>query len=232
MSEPDNEKTRLIRRSSRPSPDGPPPPPVGHSAGPASGGYDDLERTQYVEPGRGGPQQGGDDDLTRVIDRKDRQSPAPGPAPYQPDEKTVLVRPSSSSSPAAAEAGGSQGDDFGPDGPVVGWLVVVKGPGRGKSLPLGYGMNAIGRDLGSNRVCLPFGDEQISHKKHAVLSYDPRGRKFYLQHGDSNNLTYLGEEPVLAPTILEGGEFIRIGDSTELRFVPLCGSDFDWESSE
>ena len=29
--------------------------------------------------------------------------------------------------------------------PVVGWLVVVAGPGRGSAVELGYGMNAVGR---------------------------------------------------------------------------------------
>jgi pSer/pThr/pTyr-binding forkhead associated (FHA) protein len=89
-------------------------------------------------------------------------------------------------------------------------------------------MNAIGRDP-DNRVPLPFGDEQISRKKHAVITYDPRGRKYYLQHGDSNNLTYIGDMPVLAPALLSGGETIRIGGETEIRFVPLCGEGFDWE---
>jgi pSer/pThr/pTyr-binding forkhead associated (FHA) protein len=116
------------------------------------------------------------------------------------------------------------------DVPVVGWLVVVKGPGRGRSVPLGYGMNPIGRDT-SNRVSLPFDDEQISRKKHAIITYDPRGRKFYFQHGDSSNLSYVGEMPVLAPTLLEGGETIRLGDLTVLRFVPLCGGEFTWEDS-
>src|SRR5579863_6049785 len=31
------------------------------------------------------------------------------------------------------------------DDPVVGWVVVVDGPGKGNALPLGYGMNEIGR---------------------------------------------------------------------------------------
>ena len=30
-------------------------------------------------------------------------------------------------------------------GPVVGWLVIVKGPGAGNSLNIGAGMNVVGR---------------------------------------------------------------------------------------
>ncbi len=111
---------------------------------------------------------------------------------------------------------------------VVAWVVVIQGHGRGKSLQLGYGMNTIGR--GQNvRVCLDFGDEAISRSApHAIITYDPRGRKFYLQHSDGKNLTYLNDEPILVPTQLTGGEDILLGQ-TVLRFIPLCGENFDWQ---
>jgi hypothetical protein len=114
--------------------------------------------------------------------------------------------------------------------PVVGWLVVTYGPGRGASLQLGYGRNSIGR-APSERVALDFGDEQISRIGHAVLTYDPRGRKFYLQSGSGPNLTYIEgrDEPVLTPVILRGGEELLLG-TTRLRFVPFCGPDFDWHA--
>ena len=37
----------------------------------------------------------------------------------------------------------------------------------------------------------------------------------------------MGEDPVLMPIELKGGEEIVIGDTT-LKFVPFCGKDFDW----
>lgn len=152
-------------------------------------------------------------------------APKPAPVPQPPaSDKTVLVR---SSSKGVTPVGNSSAADE-TESPVVGWLVIVEGPGRGKSVPLGYGMNQIGRGP-DNRVCLPYGDNQISRTKHAVLTYDPRGRKFFIQHGESTNLTYLGSVPVLAPTELPSGALIRIGDSTLLKFVPLCGDDFTWD---
>ncbi len=215
MSDP-NEQTRLIRRTpSEPaSPGGPPSQPQhGH----------DPEATVYHRPY---PDAVPDSDGTRII-RRGTPSPqnAPEPPPQVEDGKTVLVRPSSRSSQSA---GSGPSPDEPPDGPVVGWLVIIEGPGRGRSVTLGYGMNTIGRDA-ANRVSLPFGDSQISRMKHATLTYDPRGRKFFLQHGESTNLTYVGETPVLSPLQLSPGDTIRLGDTTVLRFVPLCGDDFNWD---
>jgi hypothetical protein len=110
--------------------------------------------------------------------------------------------------------------------PVVGWLVVTKGPGRGRSLSLSYGVNSIGRSS-SERVCLDFGDEEISRQRHALVTYDPKGKKFYLQNGEGVNLTYISETPVLQTTELKGGEIISLG-KTELHFVAFCGLNFDW----
>ncbi|SEH08664.1 FHA domain-containing protein [Candidatus Venteria ishoeyi] len=112
--------------------------------------------------------------------------------------------------------------------PVVGWVVVIDGPGKGSAMRLGYGMNSIGR-ANSERVCINFGDENISRTAHAVITYDPRGRKFYIQSGgNAMNLTYLAEQPVLTPTELNGLEEIVLGE-TKLRFVPFCGENFDWQ---
>ena len=142
------------------------------------------------------------------------------------EERTVLHRPGSrtqTAKPADAGAGDGMAD------PVVGWLVVVAGPGKGQVCKLGYGTNSLGRGENS-RGRLDFGDEQISRENHAALTYDPRGRKFYLQHGGGVNLTYLGDTPVLTPTPLAPMQDICIGDTT-LRFVPFCGPDFDWQDT-
>lgn len=112
---------------------------------------------------------------------------------------------------------------------VVGWLVIIKGPGKGHILQLDYGMNSIGRSQ-TESICLDFGDEKISRTQHAIVTYDPRGRKFYVQHGGGKNLSYLGEKPLLIPTELHGGEEILLGQTT-LRFVPLCGENFDWQDN-
>ena len=150
-----------------------------------------------------------------------------GPTEAQ-EGRTVLHRPGSRT-PAAepTEAQAEAKADDGMADPVVGWLVVVAGPGQGQVCKLGYGTNSLGR--GENaRARLDYGDEGISRENHAALTYDSRGRKFYLQHGGGVNLTYLGDTPVLTPTSLEPMQDICIGDTT-LRFVPFCGPDFDWQ---
>lgn len=116
------------------------------------------------------------------------------------------------------------------DDPVVGWLVIIQGPGKGRALKLGYGANSIGRGE-TNRISLNFGDDQISRDQHTTVTYDPRGKKFYVQQGSGTNLTYLDDEPVLTPTELSVRNDITMGN-TVVRFVPFCGEDFDWQSTE
>ncbi|WP_207232154.1 FHA domain-containing protein [Corallincola spongiicola] len=160
----------------------------------------------------------------------------PAASPSDGDPKTRVFRPGRATTaapvstgeaqPAAAAATAEQSSDAMAD-PLAGWLVITGGPGMGNALRLGYGVNAIGRDA-DQRIVLDFGDDQISRKQHALVTYDPKGRKFYLQHGGGTNLVYMNEAPVLTPTELTAGVELIIG-ATELRFMPLCGPDFDWQ---
>jgi hypothetical protein len=111
--------------------------------------------------------------------------------------------------------------------PVVGWLVIVEGPGKGRSFELGIGSNSLGRDT-RQKIALNFGDEAIHRENHAMIIFDPKSRQFYIQAGNaSRNLTYLGDELVIAATPLRGGEILLIGQ-TKLAFVAFCGPDFSW----
>lgn len=159
---------------------------------------------------QGGGATKGDDEATRLW--------TPGRA-NQAAARDVSATPKSPDVGSGAE--GAIADD-----PVVGWLVIVQGPGKGRSLEIGAGANSIGRDR-TQKLCFDFGDREIHREKHALLVYDPRSRRYFLQSGDARNLTYLGEELVLAPIELKGGETIIIGQ-THIRFVAFCGSDFSW----
>lgn len=114
--------------------------------------------------------------------------------------------------------------------PPVGWLVVVKGPGRGRVLTLGHGMNTIGRGPEA-RVRVDFGDVAIARANHARLVYEPRRRRYFLSHGDSANLTYLDGKAVMESVPLAPGAMIEVG-ATTLRFQALCSPDFDWSGTD
>ena len=124
------------------------------------------------------------------------------------------------------KAGGPVSGDFTIADPVVGWLVVVEGPGRGASLNIGYGNNRVGRAPTEN-ISLDFGDEEISRENHATLTFDGRHRRFYMLPGQGRNLVYVNDQPVMTPVELTGGEEILLGQ-TKLRFMPFCGKAFDW----
>lgn len=154
----------------------------------------------------------------------------PGKGPRKPSTTLIgnaggtrLVAPGSD----ADAAPGDRTSD-----PVVGWLVVISGPGRGSAVELGYGMNAAGRGR-SNRVVLDFGDDQISSDDHFRIAYDPQSRHFHLIPAKGTNLLYVDGNAVLSPMSLAPNTDIRVG-ATVLRFVPLCGETWDWsmQSSE
>lgn len=193
------------------------------------------DKTRIIGRPSGGntppPVPGFEDEKTRIINRDQSGSEMTRKTGAKYDEdKTVILGPTRPRRAAASVSGGenSAPKDHMHD-PVVGWLAVISGPGAGDFVRLGYGMNSIGR-ADDQRCKLNFGDEKISRQNHAAITYDPRGRKFYVNHGGGQNLTYIGEIPVLQPTEIKGGEFLVIGN-TVLRFVPLCGPDFDYQEA-
>lgn len=112
------------------------------------------------------------------------------------------------------------------DDPVVGWLVVMKGPGRGRFRPIFYGQNSIGR-APEQRISIDFGDGGISREDHAYVAYDEIQRKFFVRDNGKANLVRCNGAPVMMPTEIKSGDLISIG-ATTLRFVPFCGPEFDW----
>jgi hypothetical protein len=141
------------------------------------------------------------------------------------DEKTVLFNASKNRPEPSAAARAKAGADRSSD-PVVGWVVIMQGPGKGHSVEIGAGANAIGRGAGQ-QIQLDFGDDKISRERHAIIVYEPEARQFFVQNGEVRNLTYVGGKVVLGAVELSGGETIRIGD-THLQFIPFCGPDFSW----
>ena len=110
--------------------------------------------------------------------------------------------------------------------PVVGWLVCVVGPERGRDYRIRSGQNSIGRAQNMD-ICIR-GDDAISAQQHAFLSYDPRGRQFRLRQGTGSGQVYLNGEQVEVPAALQAYDRVRLGE-TELVFIPFCGEKFQWQ---
>lgn len=113
--------------------------------------------------------------------------------------------------------------------PVVGWLVCIEGPERGRDYRLHTERNFIGRDP-SMDVAIT-GDPSISRANHAVISYNPKRHTFRLAPGDSRGLAYLNDEEVIAPVALAPYDRIELGETT-LLFIPFCGERFVWPVEE
>ncbi|MEO1695315.1 MAG: FHA domain-containing protein [Pseudomonadota bacterium] len=111
--------------------------------------------------------------------------------------------------------------------PVVGWLVIVGGPGLGAFRPVFEGNNTIGRGP-ANRIPIDFGDDSISTDEQAYLRYDPTDRSFLLvpNMSKTNVITHNESRPA-QPVPLAAMDLITMG-RTQLVFVPFCGADFDW----
>jgi hypothetical protein len=109
--------------------------------------------------------------------------------------------------------------------PVVGWLVCVKGPDKGRDFRIRSERNFIGRDTRSD-ICIP-GDESISREKHAVISYNPKKNSFKIAPGESRSMVYLNDEDVDAATEIQAYDRVSLGE-TDLLFVPFCGDRYQW----
>ena len=113
--------------------------------------------------------------------------------------------------------------------PVVGWLTCIKGKHFGKSFSLHSGRNYIGRDR-TNDVVLEY-DLSVSRSRHAAVVYDPRGKCFIAQPGESRELFYLNDRIQLSNMMLNAYDVLSIGNE-DLLFVPMCGERFCWEQTE
>ena len=113
--------------------------------------------------------------------------------------------------------------------PVVGWLVCIKGPDRGRDYRIRSEKNSVGRS-DSMDICIS-GDDTISRNDHAFVVYDPRKKTFRIQAGLSRGLIYLNGKEVIASELLATYDIISIGQS-ELLFIPLCGERFQWETEQ
>lgn len=111
--------------------------------------------------------------------------------------------------------------------PVVGFLIVVGGPGLGSYRPIFEGNNTVGRSK-DNRIPLDFGDDAISNEAQAYLRYDSSDRSFlFVPNLAKTNVVSVNEKRPAGPVPLEPMDVITLG-RTQVAFLPFCGSEFDW----
>ncbi|NJO22467.1 MAG: FHA domain-containing protein [Sphingomonadales bacterium] len=111
--------------------------------------------------------------------------------------------------------------------PVVGWLVIVAGPGVGAYRPIYEGNNTVGRSK-SQRIPIDFGDDTISNEEQAFIRYDSADRTFLLVPNlAKTNIVALNDRKPTGAVELAAMDLITMG-RTQLVFVPFCGAEFDW----
>jgi hypothetical protein len=148
---------------------------------------------------------------TRVV-----RGGAPTPAETADSPRTQLVR-----GKVQVKRGEFEQD------PVVGWLVVVGGPGLGCYRPIFEGNNTVGR-ASSQRIPLDFGDDAISSEEQAYLRYDSSSRSFlFVPNLAKTNIVSINDKRPTGAVELNQMDVITIG-RTQLVFVPFCGPEFDW----
>ena len=113
--------------------------------------------------------------------------------------------------------------------PVVGWLVCVSGPERGRSYALHRDNNFVGRGdaLDVDLRC----DAALHRDRPFVIVYDSRSRAFFCGLLNGCDMVRLNGAPLAATTRLNAGDRLELGQ-TGLWFVPLCGADFDWDPDD
>lgn len=113
--------------------------------------------------------------------------------------------------------------------PVVGWLVIVGGPGIGCYRPIFEGNNTVGRS-DTNRIPVDFGDDAISSEEQAYIRYDSSDRSFlFVPNLAKTNVVSLNSKRPTGAVELSQMDVITMG-RTQLVFVPFCGAEFDWSA--
>ena len=146
--------------------------------------------------------------------------PAPSPAP--------LPMPAAGPHPGATVRVGA-GAKTQQTEPVVGWLVCLEGPDRGKDYRLHNEKNYIGRSPVNNVVIES--DNTVSRERHGLVIFDPKKQTFWALPGDAAGLVYLNGEIVNAPAEMKNDDVIEVG-KTKLVLIAFCGDKYKWEEAE
>ena len=110
--------------------------------------------------------------------------------------------------------------------PVVGWIVCVEGPEKGRDYRIRAGKNMVGRSWKMD-ICIAK-DQKLMPTNHAVILFDAADCSFRLEHGDAEADCFKNGEQVTETVLLEENDRICFGES-EFVFVPYCKPGRLWE---
>jgi len=159
-----------------------------------------------------------DDDHTQIWTVSDATANRAGPPTEVEEQSATISNLSTLNSPTSSAA-----IDV---GLTAGLLILTEGPQRGRVFAVNLGRNRIGRGP-ENDIILDTGDAAISKEDHLVIAADPKNRRFFLVPGNSTNLAYLDEQPLLDSCEIADKAVIQIGE-TKLVFIQLFGNYLDW----
>lgn len=113
--------------------------------------------------------------------------------------------------------------------PTVGWLVCTQEPWLGRDFRLHGGYNLLGSGPRAD-VCI-FWDKELTPEGDAILCYDEELRLFSFGPRGRGLPVRVNGKMTMDAVVLSPGDRLTVG-STSLLFVPLCGKDFHWETTE
>lgn len=112
--------------------------------------------------------------------------------------------------------------------PVVGWLVAVEGPSRGRDFRLKPGRNVVGRTVESE---VYVEDDDLMSRDHAIVYYYGEINNFYVEDNKSKHGTFIlpAMDLVVERRPIKDGDRIKTGKSVFI-LKTLCNEAFKWEN--
>jgi len=108
--------------------------------------------------------------------------------------------------------------------PVVGWLVCIDGPEKGRDYRIYTGRNFVGRSTDMD-ICVAE-DNRMSRDRHFSIVFDPRSHGFYLMPGESEGVNVNGES-LMGKYKLSNDDIIECG-SSKFCFIGFSREGRDW----
>ena len=136
------------------------------------------------------------------------------------------LTPSTERHCASCASQNNQSADVDGEQAVFGWLVIVEGPGRGRSIPLNKKITTVGRGNDQD-VCLDFGDEYISRSEHVTIHFDRDRDLVAVRFEDKRNPVHLNGKVLSGIRLFQHKSRLTIG-RTILRFVKIDDLEAFW----